>query len=112
MATIQSMDGSTTLAKTALIAGEALLPGASNLVAGNIGVGVGHLIGTGLAVAVLAPSMPVLAGLAAIGLRVNSYKLATTGTSLLDSAAAALNGAREHGQTAAPASARTTKAAP
>lgn len=95
MATTQSMDGSTTLAKSVLVAGEALIPGASNLVAGNIGAGVGHFIGTGLAVAVLAPSMPLLAGLAAIGLRLNSYKLATTGTSLLDTAASAVNGAKQ-----------------
>lgn len=72
-----------TLGRTAMVAGEVLLPGASNVIAGNIGAGVAHFLGTGLAVAVLAPSMPVVAALAAIGLRWNSYKMATTGGNLL-----------------------------
>jgi hypothetical protein len=52
-------------------------------------------VGTVVAVAALAPTMPILGALAAIGLRVNSYKLATTGASLLSDASTALNAANE-----------------
>ncbi len=83
MPTSHPIDHNATISKTAMVAGEALLPGASSLIAGNIGTGVASFLATGVAVAVLAPTMPVLATLAAIGLRVNSYKLATTGRSLL-----------------------------
>ncbi|MEG8024092.1 hypothetical protein QP162_05920 [Sphingomonas aurantiaca] len=85
MASTQTMDGNTALARTALVAGEVLIPGTSNIIAGNIGAGLGTLVGTGVAIAVLAPLSPLLAGLAAIGLRINSYKLATTGTSMMTS---------------------------
>jgi hypothetical protein len=83
----KTIDHKETLSKTAMVAGEALIPGASSLIAGNIGTGVAHFLATGVAVAVLAPSMPVLATLAAIGLRVNSYKHATTGNHLLNTLA-------------------------
>jgi hypothetical protein len=56
---------------------------------------VATLVGTFAAVAVLAPTMPILGALAAIGLRVNSYKLATTGSSLMTDASAAFNAANE-----------------
>ena len=49
------MDGNTALARTALVAGEVLIPGTSNIIAGNIGAGLGTLVGTGVAIAVLAP---------------------------------------------------------
>jgi hypothetical protein len=78
-------DGNTAIGRTAMVAGEVLLPGASSLIRGDIGTGVGTMLATGVAVAMLAPTMPVLAALTAIGLRVNSYKIATTGTSLLNS---------------------------
>jgi hypothetical protein len=68
-----------TVAKTAMVAGEVFVPGASDLIAGNIGSGVGHFLAAGLAAAVFLPTMPVVAALAAIGLRVNSYQHATTG---------------------------------
>lgn len=105
MQTTQSTDGSTTFAKTALVAAEVLVPGASNLVAGNVGVGVATLVGTFAAVAMLAPTMPILGAIAAIGLRVNSYKLATTGASLLTDASTALNAANEKFSKSAPSSA-------
>ncbi len=95
MQTTQSMDGNTTLAKTAMVAAEVLVPGASNLVAGNVGTGVATFIGTVAAVAVLAPTMPILGALAAIGLRVNSYRLATSGTNLLSDASNAITAANE-----------------
>lgn len=95
MNTTQTVDGNTALTKTALVAAEVFVPGASNLVAGNIGTGVATLIGTAAAVAVLAPTMPILGALAAIGLRVNSYKLATTGAGLMSDASAALTAANE-----------------
>jgi len=90
MQTTERLDSNTTLARTLLVAGEALVPGASNIVAGNIGTGLGHLVATGVAVAVLAPTMPFLAAVTAIGLRVNSYKLATTGSSLMNTVAESL----------------------
>jgi hydroxymethylglutaryl-CoA reductase len=95
MNTTETMDGNTTIAKTALVAAEILVPGASNIVAGNVGTGVATFVGTAVAVAVLAPTMPILGALAAIGLRINSYKLATTGTSVLSDASTALNAANE-----------------
>ena len=95
MQTTQTTDGSTTLAKTALVAAEVLVPGASNLVAGNVGTGVATFVGTVAAVAILAPTMPILGALAAIGLRINSYKLATTGAGLLSDASTAINAANE-----------------
>ena len=83
MAGVEITDTNKALSRTAMVAGEVLVPGASELIAGNIGSGVGHFIATGLAVAVLAPTMPLLATLAAIGLRVNSYSKATTGTNVV-----------------------------
>ena len=73
--------------------------------AGNVGVGVATLVGTFAAVAMLAPTMPLLGAIAAIGLRVNSYKLATTGASLLTDASTALNAANEKFSKAATPSA-------
>jgi hypothetical protein len=108
MQTTQSTDGNTTLAKTALVAAEVLIPGASNLVAGNVGAGVATLVGTFAAVAVLAPTMPILGALAAIGLRVNSYKMATTGLGLMSDASTALNAANEKFSKAVPPKQRET----
>jgi hypothetical protein len=75
------------LAKTAMVAGEVLLPGASELIAGNIGSGVLHFVGTGLAVGLLAPTMPILAAAAAIGFRLDSYYRANHGQSLFSKVA-------------------------
>lgn len=108
MQTTQSTDGNTTLAKTALVAAEVLIPGASNLVAGNVGVGVATLVGTFAAVAVLAPTMPILGALAAIGLRVNSYRLATTGTGLMSDASTAFSAANAKFSKAVPPKPRET----
>ncbi|WP_019833033.1 DUF6072 family protein [Sphingomonas sp. PR090111-T3T-6A] len=83
-------DSNTVIGRTAMVAGEVLLPGASSLIRGDIGTGVGTFVAAGAAAAILAPSMPLMAALAAIGLRVNSYKIATTGTNLLTSVADAL----------------------
>lgn len=102
MQTTQNTDGNTTLARTALVAAEILVPGASSLVAGNVGVGVATLVGTFAAVTILAPTMPILGALAAIGLRVNSYKLATSGTGLMSDASTAFNSANERFSKAVP----------
>lgn len=64
---------------TAKLAGEALLPGASELIAGNIGSGIGHFLVNGLVVAALAPTMPLLAALATVAVRTNAYSGATRG---------------------------------
>ncbi len=83
-------DTNTVIGRTAMVAGEVLLPGASSLIQGEIGTGVGTFVAAGVAAAVLAPSMPLVAALAAIGLRVNSYRIATTGTNLLTTVVDAL----------------------
>ena len=72
-----------TIAHAAMVASEVFIPGASELIVGEIGAGVGTFVATGVAVAVLAPAMPLLATLAAIGLRVNSYMVATKRSNLL-----------------------------
>jgi len=82
MATASVNDSAETLAKAAMVAGEVLLPGASELMAGHVLSGVAHFVGTGLAVAMLAPTMPLLAVVAAIGIRVNSYQHASQGKTL------------------------------
>lgn len=64
---------------TAKLAGEVLVPGASELIAGNIGSGVGHFLLNGLMVAALAPSLPLVAALASIAVRTNSYSSSTRG---------------------------------
>jgi|HubBroStandDraft_2_1064218.scaffolds.fasta_scaffold109813_2 hypothetical protein len=76
--------GVNTLGRTAMVAGEVLLPGASELIAGKITSGVAHFLLAGLAGALLGPTMPVLAVAAAIGIRADSYTRATTGTSVVD----------------------------
>ena len=108
MQTPQITDGNTTLARTALVAAEVLVPGASSIVAGNVGAGVATLVGTVAAVAVLAPTMPILGALAAIGLRVNSYKMATSGASLMSDASTALSAANERLSKTAPPKPRET----
>lgn len=82
MASATVNEGAQQLAKAAMVAGEVFVPGASQLIAGNVGNGVAHFVGTGLAIGLLAPTMPILALAAAIGLRANSYKLATQGSHL------------------------------
>jgi len=77
-----------TLSKTALVAGEFFVPGASELIAGDIGSGVGHFLFAGLAAAVFLPSMPIVATLAAIGVRANSYHKALYGTDVWSRAVA------------------------
>jgi hypothetical protein len=72
------------IAKTGLVAGEVLLPGASNLIAGNITTGVVTFLATGILVSWLAPTAPLLAAAASIGLRVNSLSQATTGHSVVN----------------------------
>ncbi|MBB6254536.1 DUF6072 family protein [Nitrospirillum iridis] len=67
------------LGNTALLAGEIVVPGASDMIAGNIASGAGTLLASGLVAAVIAPSMPLIGILAAVGLRINSFRHATTG---------------------------------
>jgi hypothetical protein len=65
------------------LVGETLLPGASELIEGNVGSGIGHFLVGGVLVAVLAPSFPLLAGLAGIGVRLNSYAQSVSGRNLV-----------------------------
>ncbi len=78
-ANVRSLADVTSAAK---VVGEVLIPGATHLIHGNIGTGVATFLGTGLAVAALAPVSPVLAMLAAVGLRANSYNHAVAGKHL------------------------------
>jgi hypothetical protein len=80
-----------TLARTAMVAGEVFIPGASDLIAGNIGSGVAHFVLAGLASAIFLPTMPLIAVAAAIGVRVSSYQHATTGINLWGQTTAALS---------------------
>ncbi len=86
-------DGFKTLGRTAMVAGEVLLPGASELIAGKVTSGVAHFVLAGLAGALLAPTMPVLAAVAAIGIRADSYTRATTGTSMVDAVTSRISAA-------------------
>jgi len=70
------------LLNTAKLAGEIFVPGASQLISGNIASGVGHFLVNGVALAVLLPTMPVLAALTAIGIRANSYSQGTRGAAV------------------------------
>ena len=86
MATSIVEEDTSVLGRTAMFAGEVLVPGASEFVAGNIGSGVGHLLVAGAATVLLGPTMPVVAALVGIGVRLNSYQDATTGRTLYNSA--------------------------
>ena len=70
------------LMNTAKVDGEVFVPGASELIAGNVASGIGHFVASGVAVALLAPTMPILATLAAIGIRANSYSQGTRGAAI------------------------------
>ena len=74
---IQESAGS--VANAAKFAGEVLIPGASDMISGNVGGGVATFLASGVVAAALAPTMPVVAALALLGLRVNSFRHATTG---------------------------------
>ncbi len=65
------------------LVGETLVPGASELIEGNVRSGIGHFLVGGVLVAVLAPSFPLLAGLAGIGVRLNSYAQSVSGRNLI-----------------------------
>jgi len=79
MPNVDIKDSADSLATAAKLAGEVLVPGASDLISGHVGGGVATFLATGLLVTALAPTMPILATLAAVGLRVNSFRHATTG---------------------------------
>lgn len=78
-------EDSSTLGRTVMLAGEVIVPGASEFVAGNIGSGVGSVLVAGAAAVLLGPTLPLVAALVGIGVRVNSYQRATTGRSLFTS---------------------------
>jgi hypothetical protein len=64
------------------LVGEAVVPGASEMLAGNIGSGLLHTaiaLGAG---ALLATHAPVLAGLAVLAVKANSYSRSVTGENL------------------------------
>jgi len=67
------------------LAGEALIPGASEMLAGNIGSGLLH---TALAVGAgaLLVGTPLLAGLAVLTVKANSYSRSVTGQNLFGTA--------------------------
>jgi hypothetical protein len=72
----------TRAANTVKLVGEVFVPGASQLVEGNVGSGAAHLVLGGLLVAALAPVAPVLAGLVGLGVRLNSFSSSIYGKNL------------------------------
>jgi hypothetical protein len=66
------------------LVGEALVPGASELIEGHVRSGVAHFLIGGILVAVLAPTFPLLAGLAGIGVRLNSYAQSVSGRNIIE----------------------------
>jgi hypothetical protein len=66
------------------LVGEAAVPGASQFLDGNIMSGLGHAIVAGGAVALLAGTSPLLAGIAAVVVRLDSYSSSVNGRSLWD----------------------------
>jgi hypothetical protein len=86
MATAVIQDDTSVLGRTVMLAGEVFVPGASELIKGNIGTGVGSILVAGAAAVLLGPTMPILAAAVGIGVRINSYQDATTGRTLFTSA--------------------------
>jgi len=64
------------------LVGEVVLPGASELLEGRVGSGLLHNL-VAIGAASLLAGTPLLAGLAAIAVRANSYSRSVTGQSLL-----------------------------
>jgi hypothetical protein len=62
--------------------GEIFVPGASQLVEGNIRSGAAHFLLGGLLVAALAPAAPLLAGIVGVGVRLNSFSSSISGQNL------------------------------
>jgi len=82
------------VSNAACLIGELLLPGTTQYVHGNIGSGLVHSVLAGAVGALMVgSSMPVVGTLAVLGIKLNSYSSATTGRSLLNITADALNNA-------------------
>jgi hypothetical protein len=79
MSIVEIQESAGSVATAAKLAGEVLIPGASDMISGNVGGGVATFIASGVVAAALAPTMPIVAGLALLGLRVNSFRHATSG---------------------------------
>jgi hypothetical protein len=93
------------------LVGEVVVPGASELLEGRIGSGLVHnLLAVG-AISLLS-GMPVLAGLAALAVRANSYSRSVTGQNLfggtVDRALTAVEGAVTPRSGPTPKSSTTT----
>jgi hypothetical protein len=67
---------------TVKLVGEIFVPGASQMIEGNVGNGAAHFLLGGLLVAALAPAAPLLAGLVGIGVRLNSFSSSLYGKNL------------------------------
>jgi hypothetical protein len=77
-------DLQTTVGNGVKLIGETLVPGASQLIEGNVRSGIGHFLIGGVLVAALAPTFPLLAGIAGIGVRLNSYMESVSGRNLIE----------------------------
>ena len=66
------------------LVGETLVPGASELIEGNVRSGIAHFLIGGVLMAALAPSFPLLAVLAGLGVRLNSYAHSVSGRNLIE----------------------------
>jgi hypothetical protein len=69
-------------ANTVKLVSEVFVPGASQFIEGRVASGATHLLLGGLAMAVLAPAAPVLAGIIGLGIRLDSFSSAVTGKGL------------------------------
>jgi hypothetical protein len=79
MSILEIQESAESVATAAKFAGEVFIPGASDMISGNVGSGVATFLASGVVAAALAPTMPVVAALALLGLRVNSFRHATSG---------------------------------
>ena len=94
------------------LAGEIFVPGASQLISGNVGSGILHNLLAGAAgIGLIATgAAPVIGGLAILGVKLNSFTSAVKGRNLWDIGNDAIG--RHHHEVADPVPARSTGAKP
>jgi hypothetical protein len=89
--------------------GEVMVPGAAEMLEGKLGSGVAHNLVAGAATLALAPVSPLLAGLAVLAVKLNSYSRSVVGRSLFATVSSAVSAGDGGGATdasASPAAAR------
>ncbi|MDR3516549.1 MAG: hypothetical protein P4M00_12065 [Azospirillaceae bacterium] len=79
-------EAASTISNGVKLLGEVVLPGSSQLLKGHIASGTAHLVVAGVGVALLAPVAPILGGLFALGVRLNSLSKSVRGENLWQAA--------------------------